>query len=155
MFTPPHSCPVYLNGNVICVFKHVSLHGDYFWNSANTLIWMEIVLVYKRYSKRKHNSVDVTSDDTAAMRNANLKWSSHIAGSRKTKPPPPKQLFIYTIWGTWLWWCIPELKKEAGGKKHSQLRQCPSLCITSPINSMMQSLLQHKHIITLRPTEFW
>lgn len=47
LFTLIHACPVYMNGNVKCIFKHVGMDGDYSRNSGKTAIWTNIVLKQK------------------------------------------------------------------------------------------------------------
>lgn len=46
---------------VICVFRCANMDEDYFWNSAKTLVWKEIVLVLKPFPKNTHVHVDWAS----------------------------------------------------------------------------------------------
>lgn len=46
LFTQVQTCQVDVNGHLTCVFNFVGMDGDYFWNGATTLVWMEIFFFF-------------------------------------------------------------------------------------------------------------
>lgn len=73
-----HACPVYMDGPVICIFRHVSMDWDYFWKSAETLVWAEIVeniLVWTYVFRQAVKQILVAVSGTNWMDRCNLKFT--------------------------------------------------------------------------------